>query len=212
VREFFGSCLQCVWCYVIHPAFQICPSEHQFWCSCFIEPVSDWAFLQMITELDQRSADAVYNFYSAIGWCPNYDTLERMMLETKLHLFLCCTIDNPWTFTIQSLNDRSTTTLDIEFSSNTQHLTFRTSQHFASLLASSVRSNKSCCLKLLSPVFQSFHSFLYQHGVFPSGCSPLIALQVVTSTHAMDPISIDHLEKVQKSLALQIFDQQELER
>ncbi|KAF8237889.1 hypothetical protein L208DRAFT_1388530 [Tricholoma matsutake] len=124
------------------------------------------------------------------------------MFENKLHLFLQV-ITTPQTFAIHSLDDHSNT-LDIKFSSNTQHLTFGADQHFSGQLASSVGSNKSCYRKPLSCVFPSFDSFLYQPDISQSGFSPLIALQVTTA--ATHDISIMGLEKVQKSLKPKIAD------
>ncbi|KAF8227335.1 hypothetical protein L208DRAFT_1405550 [Tricholoma matsutake] len=109
----------------------------------------------------------------------------------------------PWTFAIQSLDDPSNT-LDIKFSSNTQHPTFGADQHFSGQLASSVGSNKSCYLKPLSRIFPSFDSFLYQPDISQSSFLPLIALQVATAT--THDISIMGLEKVQKSLKPKITD------
>ncbi|KAF8227336.1 hypothetical protein L208DRAFT_308386 [Tricholoma matsutake] len=38
---------------MIHRAFQICPSKDWFWNGCLIEPVSNWALLEMMAELGQ---------------------------------------------------------------------------------------------------------------------------------------------------------------
>jgi hypothetical protein len=51
----------------IHRAFEIFPSpESRRWINCLIRPVSDWAFSQMLAELDRQGADAAYRFYRAI--------------------------------------------------------------------------------------------------------------------------------------------------
>jgi hypothetical protein len=187
----------------VHRAFQIRPSpESRRWNGCLIEPVSVWAFSQMMTVLDRRSMDAAYTFYCAIKGSSYASTLVGMMFKTKLHPFFR-TLTNYRTFTIQSLDDRSNT-LDIEFSSNTEHLTFGADQHFSGQLASSVSSNKSSYLKPLSRVFSFFDSFLYQPDMSRSSFSPLIALQVTTA--ATHDITITGLEKVQKSLKLKIAD------
>jgi hypothetical protein len=48
----------------VHRAFQIRPSpESRGWNSYLTEPVSVWAFSQMMTDLDRRSMDAAYTFY-----------------------------------------------------------------------------------------------------------------------------------------------------
>jgi hypothetical protein len=186
----------------IHRAFQIRPSEDRFWASCLVEPVSDWALLEMMAELGRRNANGAYEFYCAIQGSPNSSALGGIMFENKLHPFLQA-MATPRTFTIQSLDDRSNT-LDITFSSNTQHLTFGADQRFSGQLASSVGSNKSCYLKPLSRVFPSFDSFLYQSDMSQSSFSPLIALQVTTA--ATHDISITGLEKIQKSLKPKIAD------
>jgi hypothetical protein len=177
----------------VHCAFQIRPStESRCWDSCLTEPVSVWACSQMMTDLNRRSTDAAYKFYCANKGRLHTSSLVEMMFETKLHLFFR-TITNNRTFTIQSLDDRSIT-LDIKFSSNTEHLTFGADQHFSGQLASSVGINKSSYLKPLSSVFPSFNSFLYDMS--QSSFSPLTALQVTTS--ATHDISITSLEKVLK--------------
>jgi len=180
----------------IHRAFQIRPSEDRFWVSSLVEPVSDWAFWEMMAELGRRNANGPYKFYCAIQGSPNSSSLLGRMFEDKLHPFLQ-TMATPRTFTIQSLDDRSNT-LDIIFSSNTQHLTFGADQRFSGQLASSVGRNTSCYLKPLSRVFPSFDSFLYQPNLSQSSFSPLIALQATTA--ATHDISVTGLEKVQKSL------------
>lgn len=186
----------------IHRAFQIHPSEDPFWESCLIELVSNWAFLEMMDELGRRSVNGAYKFYCAIRGSPNSSVLSEIMFENKLHPFLQ-TMATPRTFTIQSLDDRSNT-LDIEFSSNIQHLTFGADEHFSGQLASSVHSNKSCYLKPLSCAFLSFDSFLYQHNISQSSFSPLIVLQVTAA--ATHDISIMGLEQLQKSLKPKISD------
>jgi hypothetical protein len=187
---------------MIHRAFQIRPSEDRFWDSCLIEPVSNWALLEMMAELGRRSTNGAYEFYCAIQGSPNSSALGGIIFENKLHPFLQA-MATPRTFTIESLDDRSNT-LDITFSSNTQHLTFGADQRFSGQLASSVGSNKSCYLKPLSRVFPSFDSFLYQSDMSQSSFSPLIALQVTTA--ATHDISITGLEKIQKLLKLKIAD------
>jgi hypothetical protein len=54
----------------IHRAFQIRPSQIRFWDSCLVEPVSDWAFSEMMNELGKQSTDAAYKFYCAIKGSP----------------------------------------------------------------------------------------------------------------------------------------------
>jgi len=190
----------------IHRAFQIRPSEDRFWDSCLVEPVSDWAFLEMMAELRRRSVDAAYKFYSAIQGSPNSSALGRRMLETYLHQFLR-TMQTPRTFTIESLDNRSAT-LKIHFTSNTNHLTFGAMKCFSGHLTSSVENNTSCYLQPLSPIFPSFDSFLYLPEISQSGFSPLIASQVTTiDDHA---ISIKGLEKVQRSLKLKVSELKDL--
>ena len=50
----------------IHHAIQVRPSEHRFWNSRLVEPVSDWALSEMMAELQRRSVDAAYKFYRLI--------------------------------------------------------------------------------------------------------------------------------------------------
>ncbi|KIL59458.1 hypothetical protein M378DRAFT_111046, partial [Amanita muscaria Koide BX008] len=89
----------------IHRAFQIrplSPTNRGWYCS-LTEAVSDWAFSEVMAYLDQRSAEAAYEFYRDIQWADN-SLLGRKMFETKLHAFFR-TITEPRTFTIHSLDD-----------------------------------------------------------------------------------------------------------
>ncbi len=179
----------------IHRAFQVRPSsEDRFWNTCPVEPVSDWALSEIMADLHRRTVDAAYRFYRVIR-VPSSSVLCERMLETYLHPFL----QTPQTFTIESLDNRSTT-LEIHLTSNIN--TFRDMKYFSSHLASSVKSNKSCYLQPLSPVFPSFNSFLYQAGISQSGFSPVIALQVTTA--AKHAINIKGLENVQNLLKSQV--------
>ena len=55
---------------VIHHIFQIRPShEHRMWINCFVEPVSDWTFTEIMEELRRRGASAAYDFYCAVKGC-----------------------------------------------------------------------------------------------------------------------------------------------
>ncbi|KIL65077.1 hypothetical protein M378DRAFT_162321, partial [Amanita muscaria Koide BX008] len=171
---------------VIHRAFQICPlSEGRLWNNCLVEPVSDWAFSEMMDVLDKRRAGSAYEFYL----CRNGAALAGRAFENHLHEFLKT---SSRTFTIESLDDRSAT-LEIRFTSDTKR--FGDMKCFSGHLALSVKSETSCYLQPLSPVFPSFDSFLYQPGISQSGFSRLIALQATTA--ANHAIKIKGLEDVQ---------------
>ncbi|KAK2459845.1 hypothetical protein APHAL10511_008166 [Amanita phalloides] len=179
----------------IHRAFQIRPSpESRFLVSCLVEPVSAWAFLEMLDELRERNADAAYQFFLNVRGSPDSATLCGKAFETYFHRF----VKTPRIFTIKSLDKRSVT-LDIHFPANTNHLIFDDLKHcFSDRLASSVASKTSLYLRPQSPVFPSFDSFLYQPTISQVGFSPLIALQVTTA--ADHPINIKGLKEVQMSL------------
>ena len=178
----------------IHRAFEIFPSpESRRWINCLIRPVSDWAFSQMIAELDRRGADAAYHFYRAIQGSRDPAELVGRMFETKAHAFFR-SITTPRSFTAFSLDDRSTT-FDIEFSSSTTHYTFGGKQYFTGELASSVNNRKSCYLKPLSRYFATFDSFLYQPEIPLSGCQSLIGFQVTTAyEHRISVLGLKELQ------------------
>jgi hypothetical protein len=182
---------------VPHRAFEICPSpKSRSWEACRVRPVSDWAFHQIVAALDRRDNDAAYRFYKAIQGTPDGAMIRGKLWETKVHKFFS-SITRPKNFHILSLNDRSTS-FDIELSSSTVRQNFESVQNFAGLLASFVKNEQSCYLKLLSPTFPTFDSFLYQHGMSQPGCQPLIGLQI---TDACDhPISIKGLADIETSL------------
>ena len=147
----------------------------------------------MLDEMRKRNADDAYKFFCNIRGSPDSAALRGRVFETYFHRF----VKAPRIFTIESLNNRSTT-LDIHFTANTNHLIFEDQKNFSDNLASSIASKTSLYLQPQSPVFPSFDSFLYQPGISQPGFSPLIALQV-TST-ADHPINIKGLGKVQTSL------------
>ena len=178
----------------VHPAFEIFPSpDSRRWINCLIRPVSDWAFSQMLAELDRRGADAAYHFYRAIQGSRDSAELVGRMFETKVHAFFQ-SITTPRSFTAFSLDDRSTT-FDFEFSSSTTHYTFGAKQYFTGELASSVNNHKSCYLKPLSRYFSTFDSFLYQPEIFLSGCQSLIGFQVTTAQeHRISVLGLKNLQ------------------
>ncbi|KIL60447.1 hypothetical protein M378DRAFT_168196, partial [Amanita muscaria Koide BX008] len=182
---------------VIHRAFQIRPLyEDRLWNSCLVEPVSDWAFSEMMDVLDKRRAGSAYEFYCAIKGCHDGAALAGRTFENHLHKFLKT---SSRTFTIESLDNRSAT-LEIRFTSETKF--FGDMKCFSGHLVLSVKSETSCYLQPLSPVFPSFDSFLYQPEISQSGFSRLIALQATTAAdHA---IKIKGLEDVQTSLKLKV--------
>ena len=185
----------------IHRAFEIFPSiRSRRWIRCLIRPVSDWAFSQMMAELDRQGADAAYLFYRAIQGSRDSAQLVGRMFETKVHVFLR-SITTPRTFTAYSLDDRSNT-FDIEFSSSMTHHTFGAKQYFTGRLASSVNKRESCYLKPLSRCFATFDSFLYQPENFLPGCRSLIGLQVTTAYE--HPISVLGLKELQACLTPKI--------
>jgi hypothetical protein len=49
---------------------------------CVTRPISDWAFSQMVAELDRRDADAAYDFYRTIQGNRNSAT---QLFEIKVH-------------------------------------------------------------------------------------------------------------------------------
>ena len=183
----------------IHPAFQIVPNTNRYWESMLAEPVSDWAFSHIMAELDKRGTNATYSFYRMIRRVDGVG-LSGKMFERKVHKFFQ-SITQPKSFTIWSLDNRSTT-FNITFSSETTHDTFSALHGLAGQLVSSAKSSTSCYLVPQSPVFATFDSFLYQHNVSQHDCSSLIGLQITTASK--HPISIKGLADVEKCLNRQV--------
>jgi hypothetical protein len=184
-----------------HRAFEVVPSPlTRSWESCWVRPISDWAFSQMIMDLDRRGADAAYNFYLAIQGTSDGAALGGRMFEAKVHKFFD-SITKPRKFCVRSLDDCSTS-FDIEFSSSVSRQIFGTDHMFAGLLTSSVKAKQSCYLRPLSRTHLTFDSFLYQHGMSVPGCQPLLGCQIArTGEH---PISIQGLQRTQKALSLRV--------
>jgi hypothetical protein len=196
----------------IHRAFEMYPSlKNRAWIHCLVRPVSDWAFSEMIAELDRRGAAAAYELYHGIKGSSSAATLAGNMFEAKVHAFFQCIL-TPRRFMVRpvlpvdkrstALDKRSTTfdkrsnSFDIEFSSDTTHLSFGPKQDFMGQLTSFVNDdNKSCYLKPLSSTFATFDSFLYQPGLPRSDCQPLIGFQVTTAkTHPIKVIGLQDLQ------------------
>jgi hypothetical protein len=187
---------------LIHCAFEIWPSPYtRAWECCITRPISDWAFAQMVADLDRRDADAAYKLYQTIKGTCNSATLGRQLFEIKVHKFFQ-SITEPRSFTIRSI-DNPSTSFHIEFSSTIVHRAFGSEQVFSGHLTTSVRNQEPCYLKPLSAVFPPFDSFLYQPELSQSDCQPLIGLQVTTD--AARPISIKDLASIRVCLKRQIL-------
>lgn len=71
-----------------------------------MEPVSNWAFSEMMAVLDGRRAGAAYEFYCAIKGCSDGNVLAGRSFEYHLHPFLKKSSE---TFTIKSPDGPSAT-------------------------------------------------------------------------------------------------------
>jgi len=182
----------------IHRAFEVWPSLDRS--SFVIQPISDWAFSEMVAELDRRDTDAAYKFYQQIKGSRNSVSLGGPLFKSKAHKFFQ-SITKPRSFSIRSLDDPSMT-LDIEFSSAVVHQNFGSEQFFGGYLTTFVKNQESCYLKPLSPTYSTFDAFLCQHMITQPGYQPFIGLQVTNA--ASHSIGIKGLEAIQKSLKKQI--------
>ena len=73
---------------VIHRVFQIRPLfKHRLWNSSLAEPVSHWAFSEMMDALDNRRAGSAYEFYCAIKGCGD-SALSGKIFGHHFHKFL----------------------------------------------------------------------------------------------------------------------------
>lgn len=69
----------------IHEAFEIYPAlPSRQLDSCLMQPISEWALLHMIAELDRQGADAAYNLYQALGGTPAGALLGERLLKSKI--------------------------------------------------------------------------------------------------------------------------------
>ena len=71
-----------------HRAFEIYPSlpcrQLQF---CLVRPISDWAFSQMIEELDRQGTDATYSLYRSWEGTQAGASLVGRLFENRVHKF-----------------------------------------------------------------------------------------------------------------------------
>jgi hypothetical protein len=192
----------------IHRAFEVWPStDITAWECCITRPISDWAFSQMVAELDRRDPDAAYDFYRTIQGTRNGAALGGQLFKIKVHKFFQ-SITEPRSFTIRSI-DNPSATFDIELSSTIVHHAFGAGQAFAGHLTTSVRNQESCYLKPLSPIFPTFDSFLYQHEISQPGCRSLIGLQVTPPPPILSALKVWQASKHvsnRKFPSLTIFD------
>lgn len=181
----------------IHRAFEIYPALPSRQLDiCLIRPISDWVFSHIIAELDRQGADAAYRLYQTLEGTPAGASLAGRLFENKVHKFFR-SITEFRRFTIFSL-EKPSIKFDIEFSSGTRYCNFGATQHFSGQLASAVNDGKSCYLVPVSPVFPTFDSFLYQHGMSRAGYQSLVGLQITGGKE--HPISVKGLAETQKSL------------
>jgi hypothetical protein len=163
----------------IHQAFEIYPSlPCRQLATCLVRPISDWTFSEMIAELDRQGADAAYRLYQTLEGTGAGASLAGRLFENKVHKFFR-SITESRKFTIVSLEDR-TIDIEIEFSSGMKYCSFGATQQFSSELATAVNDGKSCYLRPVSPVFPTFDSFLYQHGMLRAGYRSFMGLHVTT--------------------------------
>ena len=74
---------------VIHRSFQLRPlSEDRWWRNSLVEPVSDWAFMEIMNALDTRRAGYAYEFYCAIKGSSDGAVLAGKTFENHLHKYL----------------------------------------------------------------------------------------------------------------------------
>ncbi|KAK2465021.1 hypothetical protein APHAL10511_003097 [Amanita phalloides] len=181
-----------------HRAFQIQPSpKSRFLGSCLVQPVSAWAFKEMLNLLHLKNRDEAYRFYCTIKGYPDSSQLRGRIFESCFHRYL----NDSRTFIIKPLNNL-TATPEIKFTvNNDSHLSFPDLTKLSEQLELSIKSDTSCYFQPESAIFPSFDSFLYQPKISNHNFSPLIALQVTTA--ACHGIKIKDLQKVQSSLDLQ---------
>ncbi|KIL56102.1 hypothetical protein M378DRAFT_53335, partial [Amanita muscaria Koide BX008] len=93
--------------HITHRAFQVRPelSENRFWHSSVAEPVSAWAFMEMLNVLHKRGRGEAYRFYCKIKGYRGSCQLCGKMFEYYLHPYL----KPSRTFIIKSLDNHAAT-------------------------------------------------------------------------------------------------------
>jgi hypothetical protein len=70
-----------------HRAFMLVPNSDRTLLRSLITPVSEWAMETIITTLDERSADAVYNLYETIKGSSPAAAFRAKLWERRGHMF-----------------------------------------------------------------------------------------------------------------------------
>ena len=71
-----------------HRAFEIYPSlPRRQLLYCLVRPISDWAFSQMIEELDRQGTDAAYSLYRSWEGTRAGASLAGRLFENRVHNF-----------------------------------------------------------------------------------------------------------------------------
>lgn len=109
-----------------------------------VRPVSLWAFNELIMLINQRNANAAYDFYKQIQGTSEAATIRGMMFERRVHEYLH-SIKKSTQFQILSLDNRDNT-LNIEFPPGLVHEFWGPRQMFEGYLTSYVQKGSSCYL------------------------------------------------------------------
>jgi hypothetical protein len=180
-----------------HRIFEIYPRlTNRNWESCRIRPISKWVWEAMLAAMNDQSLKTVSRLYKAIKGMPYAASFTGYLWEYKVHKYFRA-LATPKIFLITSLHDRST--LPITFSPNFTKADFGASQDFQGSLTTSVVNRQSSYLQPQSPIYPSFDSFYYQHGLSEPGCGDLICFHI-TVAEDHHPISVKGLELIQRSL------------
>ena len=101
-------------------AFAIYPAdEYRLLIVHLVKPISEYIMDTIMMTLDQRGADAVFSLYESIWKCSLAAAFRGDIWERKVHAYFRRTASS---FTIRSLNDRPTRSLDL--SKNVKHFDF----------------------------------------------------------------------------------------
>lgn len=187
-----------------HRLFEIYPaSDSKAWECCNVRTVSQWAFDQLVVEMETRDEHAAHKLYKQIQGTVDAAEFRGRLWERQVHKFFR-SISARKQFHIHSLPDRDDS-LIIEFSSAVSHQTFGPIQMFTGLLNSSVKDHKSSYLKPLNKNFATFDSFLYQPGLNDSqGVQPLLGIQITDA--GIYDIGLRGLQTLQTACKPQIPD------
>jgi hypothetical protein len=186
---------------VPHRIFEVYPrSDSRALELSLVRTVSQWAFDELMIEVERRNADSAEKFYRSILANAHAAPLRGRMWEHQVHKYLRSD-SKPTSFTAFYLDDRKKT-VQISFPPSMQHKDFGDVQTFQGLLASAVGQDVSCYMKPVAKNFATIDSVLFAHDFTEPGILPLISVQITDALK--HPCKVRAFKTLQTSLKSQI--------